>query len=168
MPQVKVNGGIISDQMLSGSLKYFKMVGDFAPTVSAGTVNVDSSTTGGDPGATYYFVVGSSDVPRPVPGSLADVALRAIAERCGIVEIAVIGGNGTETAIHFSTANTSFAWIDDAGAVDVIAMQDAVAAAGATVAVPDLSGTVDDATSLPVTKDASTTVVITEVPFELA
>lgn len=167
MPQVKVNGGIITDQMLSGSLKYFKMVGDFAPTVSAGTVNIDSASTGGA-SITTYFVVGSDETPRPVPGSLADIAIRAISERCGIVSLAVIGTVGAEAEIHFAAANTSFAWLDENGDVDTDAMAAAVAEVGATVTVPNVSGGTDDPTATPVTKDASTTVTITEVPFALA
>lgn len=164
----KVSGGIITDQMLTGSLRYFKMVGDFAPSVSLGTVSLDSSTAGGDALTTYYYVVGGSTMKRPVPGSLADWALTAIMEKCTVVEIGFVGGDETETELHFSAANTSFAWIDDDGNVDTVAMQDAVASIGATLTVPDVNGSVDDNTVAPVTKDASTTVTITEVPFNLA
>ena len=36
----KVNGGIINNQTLTGSLRYFKMTGPFAWTVSDGSVNL--------------------------------------------------------------------------------------------------------------------------------
>jgi len=166
MPTPRVSGGIIADQMLTGSLKYFKMVGAFAYTVSDGTVTLDSSTAGGDPGVTYYYLVG---VDKPVPESLAELALRQIMEKCNIVEIGIVGVPGSETAIHFSAANTSFGWLDAAGVVDTAAMVAAVAALGATVTVPTTSsGPVDDNTVVPVTATPSTTVTITEVPFLLA
>lgn len=168
----RVNGGIISDQMLSGSLRYFKMVGTFAPTVSAGTVTLDSSTAGGGnfpATSTYYFLVGSSDLPRPVPGSLADHALRVIMEKCTVVEIGLVGTVGAETEIHFSAANTSFGWIDAAGDVDTAAMVAAIAEVGATINVPiENAGAADDIEETPVYDDVSTTVTITEVPFKLA
>lgn len=162
----KVNGGVITDQMLTGSLRYFKMSGNFAGTVSPGTVAIDS-TSAGD-AATYYFLVGSSDTPRPVPGSLADLALRTIMDKCTVVEIGLVGAPGAETEVHFSAANTSFGWLDDAGETDVVAMQDAIAALGATITVPSDSGSVDDNTATPVTTDVSTAVTITQVPFILA
>ena len=155
--------------MLTGNLVYFTMTGTFAYTVSDGTVTLESSSTGG-PGAgiTYYSLVG---LDRPVPGSLADSALRTISDRCTITEIGVIGAPGAETAIHFSAENTAFGWIDSAGDVDTAAMEAAiiVGAGGATLTVPTTSGgAVDDNTVAPATATPSTTVTITEVPFELA
>lgn len=166
MPTPRVSGGIIADQTLTGSLKYFKMAGAFAYTVSDGTITLDSSTAGGDPGVTYYYLVGAD---KPVPESLAELALRQIMEKCNIVEIGILGAVGAETAIHFSAANTSFGWLDAAGAVDTVAMVAAVAALGANVTVPTTTGgDVDDNTVAPVTISRSTTVTIVEVPFLLA
>lgn len=167
MPTPRVNGGIITDQMLAGNLIYFTMTGAFAYTVSNGTVTLDNGVAGSPGGAiTYYPLVGEG---RPVPGSLADLALRQISERCTITEIGVIGAPGAETAIHFSCDGTAFGWIDASGNVDTAAMIAAVAELGATIDVPTTSGgAVDDNTVAPATASVSTTVVITEVPFELA
>jgi len=166
MPTPRVNGGIITDQMLSGSLRYFKMTGSFDYTVSDGTVTLENGTGGGNPAVTYYPIVG---IDRPVPKSLAEHALNIIMERCTVVEIGVIGVPGSETAIHFSAANTSFGWLDAAGDVDLAAMIAAIAAVGATLTVPTTTGgAVDDNTVAPVTTTPSTTVTITEVPFILA
>lgn len=185
----RVNGGVISDQMLTGSLKYFKMTGAFANAMSAGGVNLDSFSVGGDAPVTHYFVVGRQDldengnsvgeVVRPVPGSLADLALRALMEKCTIVEIGFVGAPGSESELHFSAANTSFGWMDYSDPadvkVDIDAMELAVgllandpAVPGGPVTVPALSGTFDITTTPPVTADVSTTVTITEVPFNLA
>lgn len=163
----QVNGGIITDQMLAGSLVYFKMVGAFAYTVSDGTVTLDSPVTGGASTTTTYFTVGED---RPVPGSLADWALEAIMEKCTVVDIGVIGAPGAETEIDLAIDGSAFGWITPmasdgtGGLVDVVAMQDAIAAIGATLTVP-VGGT---AGGVPVTADVSTTVTITQVPFELA
>ena len=166
MPTPRVNGGIISDQMLTGHLRYFKVAGSFAYTVSDGTVTLDSSTAGGTPDSVYYFLVGEN---KPVPGSLADWVCRKIMDKCTIVEIGLVGDPGAETELHFSAANTSFGWIDDDGNVDVTATQDAIAEIGPTLTVPTTSGGAkDDITSAPITADVSTTVTITEVPFNLA
>jgi hypothetical protein len=164
----QVNGGIITDQMLAGKLLYFKMTGAFAWTVSDGTVTLDSPVTGGATPATTYFTVGED---RPVPGSLANWALEAIMEKCTVVDIGVIGAPGAETEIDFSVDGTAFGWITPVlpdgtgGDVDVVAMQDAIAAIGATLTVPVSAGA---AGAPPVTANVSTTVAITQVPFELA
>lgn len=166
MPTPRINGGIITDQMLTGSLLYFKMTGAFAYTVSDGTVTLLPSTSGGT-STTYYNLVG---VDRPVPGSLADDVLRVLSERCTIVDIGVIGAPGSETAIHMAISGTAFGWIDATGAVDVTAMEDAVTdTLGANVTVPTTSGgAVDDNTVLPETVSRSTAVTIVETTFELA
>jgi hypothetical protein len=166
MPTPRVNGGIITDQMLAGKLLYFKMTGAFAYTVSDGTVTLQNGVAQGATPVTSYPLVGED---RPVPGSLADLALRQISERCSITEIGVIGAPGAETEIHFSCEGSAFGWIDMNGDVDVAAMIAAVATLGATVDVPTTSGgAVGDNTVAPATANVSTTVVITEVPFELA
>lgn len=166
MATPRVNGGIISDQMLAGTLKYFKMVGTFAYAVSDGTVTVGPGTSGGSTPTTYYNLVGTD---QPVPESLAEHALSVIQERCTVVEIGFVGAPGAETALHFAAENTAFGWIDAAGDVDTAAMVAAIAAAGATITVPTThAGAVDDNTVAPATATPSTTVVITEVPFILA
>lgn len=167
---LRVNGGIITDQMLTGHLRYFKIAGDFAPSVSAGTVTLDP-TESKVTAPQSYFVVGSAEKPRPVPGSFADLAIRAIQEKCTIVEIGLVGTVGAETEIHISAANTAFGWMDYSDpenvVVDIQGMIDAIAAHGEDT-VPDVGAGVDDILAVPVTKAAPTVVTITEVPFVLA
>jgi len=167
---IKINGGIVASQALTGSLKYFKMTGNFNYTVSDGTVTLAGAVSGGT-STTTYPLVGLGD---PVPNSLAALALNAITERCTIVEIGLIGTPAATTEIHFAAENTSFGWIDENGDVDTAAMVAAVAAVavpdtGTTVVVPTTSGgTVGENTSAPATATVSTTVTITQVPFALA
>lgn len=162
---VKINGGITISQSLTGSLKYFKMTGAFAYTVSDGTVTLAGAVSGGT-STTTYPLVGVND---PVPNSLAALAINAIMTKCTVVETGVVGAPGSETAIHFSAENTSFGWLDANGAVDTAAMVAAIAALGATVTVPTTSGgAVGDNTVPPATAARSTTVAITQVPFVLA
>jgi hypothetical protein len=165
MSVLKINGGIVSSQALTGSLKYFKMVGNFNYTVSNGTVTLPPATSGGSTPTPSYNLVGIND---PVPNSLASLALNAITARCTIVEIGLKGTPAATTEIHFAAENTSFGWINDIGEVDTAAMVAAVAALGATVTVPTTSGgAVDDNTVPPATASVSTTVTITQVPFLL-
>ena len=60
----KVIGGIINSQTLTGSLRYFKMTGPFAWTVSDGSVNLPVQVSGGAVTATTYFVVGNCYIGR--------------------------------------------------------------------------------------------------------
>lgn len=167
---IKINGGIVSSQALTGSLKYFKMTGNFDYTVSDGTVTLAGANSGGNPPNTTYPLVAQGD---PVPNSLASLALNAIASKCTIVEIGFTGDSST-TVIDFSTENTSFGWLKDDGTVDLAAMEAAVAAvehpAGSgTVIVPTTSGgPVDDTSSAPVYVPVSTAVTIEQVAFKLA
>lgn len=66
----KVNGGIINSQTLTGSLRFFKMIGPFAWTVSDGSVNLPVSSSGGKTftspiisatTGTNQFVIGPGD-----------------------------------------------------------------------------------------------------------
>jgi hypothetical protein len=166
---IKVNGGIINSQTLTGSLRYFKMTGPFAWTVSNGSVNLPVQVTGGAVTATTYFVVGND---RPVPDSAAALALNEIAKKADIVIIscqpALYGGT---TEIHFACSASAFGWNADVFPEDPAtaapAMQLAVRALpNATVYVT--VGAANPAT-LPVTAVANfAAVTVTEVPFKLA
>ena len=175
---MQVNGGIINQQTLTGSLRYFKMTGPFAWTVSDGSVNLPVSVSGGSVTTTTYFVVGAD---KPVPNSAAALALAEISKQCDIVIISVQPASyGGTTAIHFACSASAFGWGSDTPPYDVPpadqpedpaaaapAMQVAVRALGnktvyVSVGAPDQSAT-------PVTATANlATVVITEVPFKLA
>lgn len=166
MSVLKINGGILTSQALTGSLKYFKMIGNFNYTVSDGTVTLPPASSGGATPTPSYNLVGIED---PVPNSLASLAINALSGKCTIVSIGLKGTPAATTEIHFAAENTSFGWIDDTGAVDTAAMVAAVADLGTTVSVPTTSGgAVGDNSATPAFVNVSTTVTITQVPFLLA
>ena len=121
MPTIRVNGGIINDQSLTGSLRFFKMTGPFAWTVSDGSVNLNFSVSGGVLPDKYYelaihypttYFTVAPDLP--VPGSAAELALQTIAQQCGIALISVQPATyGATTEIHFACHATSFGWGSD-------------------------------------------------------
>lgn len=113
----KVNGGIINSQTLTGGMRFFKIVGPFAWTVSDGTVNLPVSTTGGTVPVTTYFQVGNGF---PVPNSAAELALREISKQADIVVIGLVPGvNGTTTEIDIAVSASAFGWGSDFPAYDV-------------------------------------------------
>ncbi len=174
----RVNGGIINDQTLTGSLRYFKMTGPFAWTVSDGSVNLPVSVTGGATPATSYFVVGND---RPVPNSAAELALREISKKCDIVIMSCQPASyGGTTAIHFAVSASAFGWGQDTPGYSTppadADADPAAAAADMQVAVRALPnatvyitvGAANQA-SAPVTATANfSTVTVVEVPFKLA
>ncbi len=172
----QVNGGVITSQTLAGSLRFFKITGPFAWTVSDGSVNLPVPVTGGSTTTTTYFTVGQDF---PVPNSAADQALRQISEQCDIVMISLQPGSyGTTAAIHIACSATGFGWGSDSptygsNTVDMnlaaaaTEMQAAINALG-TVTVYVSVGTADQ-TKAPVTSSVNmVTVTVTEVPFALA
>lgn len=164
MAVTKVHGGIVTDQMLAGSLAHFKITGaTFGATLSDGTINLNLSTSGGDPVATTYFVVGEG---KPVPDSAAELVLRVILSKCTIVQLGLDDEFAT-TEIHLAIENSSIGWIDANADIDVAQMQTAIRALG-TVTVPASIGVVPDATAVPVTADIDLSAVIVEnVPYQL-
>lgn len=161
---VKVNGGIINDQTLSGSLRYFKIAGPFAWTISDGSVNLPVSVSGGAVTATSYFVVGNN---KPVPNSAAEFALAEISKQCSIVIISVQPASyGGTTEIHIACSASAFGW----GAADPLTsaaeMQAAIRALGSKTVYVSV-GAANQA-ALPVTAAANlATATVTEVPFNL-
>lgn len=108
----QVNGGIINDQTLTGGMRFFKITGPFAWTVSDGTVNLPVKVHGG-PGAgtTSYFVVGNN---RPVPNSAAAIVLKEISKQADIVLIGLVPGlYGTTAEIHIGVSASAFGWGSD-------------------------------------------------------
>ena len=174
----RVNGGIINSQTLTGSLRFFKMVGPFAWTVSDGSVNLPVSVSGGAVTATSYFVVGPD---KPVPNSAAALALNEIAKQADIVLISCQPGlYGATTEIQFACSASAFGWGSDTPPYSVPPAnlpEDPTAAApqmqAAVRALPNATvyitvGAPNQATP-PVTATANfSTVTITEVPFKLA
>lgn len=176
---IRVNGGILNDQTLTGRLRFFKMSGPFAWTVSDGSVNLPvSSTPGYSPYQGNFFVVGSG---RPVPLSAAELAFREITRKCEVVMISLRPGvAGTTTEIHFAVSASAFGWgagtpeygvppgtSDEDPAAAAPEMQAAVRALG-SVTVYSSVGAPNQAAA-PVTATANlATVTITEVPFALA
>lgn len=176
---MRVNGGIINNETLTGSLRFFKMVGPFSWTVSDGSVNLPVSVSGGNVVSTTYFVVGNN---RPVPGSAAEIALTEISKQCDIV---IIGCQPSlydaTTEIDFACSATAFGWGSDVPPYDVPPAdqdEDLTAAApemqAAVRALPDATvyitaGSPDTPENIPVSTTVSfSSVTITEVPFRLA
>lgn len=182
---MRVNGGIINSQTLTGKLRFFKMAGDFAWTVSDGRVNLDLITMAGSappsPVVTTYFQVGSADVPQPVPLSAAELALQEISKQCDITIIGLNGSFGSTTEIHFACSASAFGWGSDTPPYDVPPadqpedltaaapqMQAAVNALG-DVTVYVAAGLTPDPTNTPVTATVDmSAITITEVDFLLA
>lgn len=175
---IKVNGGIINSQTMTGSLRYFKMTGPFAWTVSDGSVNLPVSVSGGAITATTYFTVGNN---MPVPDSAAEIALRELSKQCDITIISCQPAlYGSTTEIHFACSASAFGWGSDTPPYDVPpantdedltaaapAMQTAVQALGSLTVYVSV-GTANQATP-PVTAIADmSTATIVEVPFKLA
>lgn len=173
----KVNGGIITQQTLTGSLRYFKMTGPFAWTVSDGSVNLPVSVSGGAVTATTYFVVGADN---PVPNSAAELALQEISQQCGIDIIGIQPGPyGATTEIQFACPAMAFGWGSDtppygippANSDENLAaaapeMQAAVNALGVQTVYVSVGAPNQSAAPVTVAVNMAT-VVITEVPFNL-
>jgi hypothetical protein len=175
----RVNGGIITQQTLAGSLRYFKMTGPFAWTISDGSVNLPVSSAGGvAPGPTnYYFVVGNN---KPVPNSAADLALAEISKQCDIVIIGIqplLYGGTSE--IQFACSASAFGWGSDTppyGVPPANMPEDLTAAAPQMTAAVNALGIktvyvsvgAPNQQAAPVTAFANLgTVAIFEVPFKL-
>ena len=111
MSVFQVNGGIINDQTLTGGMRFFKIAGPFAWTVSNGSVNLPVSITGGSVPVTTYFVVGNN---KPVPNSAAAIALREISKQADIVLIGLIPATyGETTELHIGVSASAFGWGSD-------------------------------------------------------
>ncbi len=107
----RVNGGIINQQTLTGGMRFFKIVGPFAWTVSDGTVNLPPQVTGGAVTATTYFQVGDGF---PVPNSAAELALKVVTEKADIIVIGLVPGvAGTTTEIDIAVSASAFGWGSD-------------------------------------------------------
>lgn len=170
----RVNGGIINSQTLTGSLRYFKMTGPFAWTVSDGSVNLPVSVSGGPVTATSYFVVGPD---APVPNSAAALAFVELTKQCDVTIISCQPAlYGATTQIHFACSASAFGWGSDvpaygAGPADPTAaapaMQAAVQALGNKTVYVSVGA--PNQAAVPVTAVANlATVTIVEVPFKLA
>ena len=166
---LRVHGGIISDQTLSGSLKHFKVTkaaGNFGYVISDGTVTIPPSSKGGPEGSTttYYQLV---DDGESVPESAAELALRQISEKCTVVQIGVIGSPDA-TELHIAIENTSIGWIDENGDIDTAAMAAAIAALGTVTVATTNGGPAGDNTVTPVTENIDLSdVAVEEVSYQL-
>lgn len=175
----KVSGGIINSQTLTGSLRYFKMTGPFAWTVSDGSVNLPVQVSGGSVVATTYFPVGNN---RPVPNSAAALAFVELTKQCDVTIISCQNSlYGGTTQIHFACSASAFGWGSDTPPYSVPPAnmpEDLTAAApqmqAAVRALPDATvyitaGAPDTPSNVPVSAVVSfAAVTIVEVPFKLA
>jgi len=143
----RVNGGIISDQMLKGNLRFFSMKGTgvFANTISDGGVFIL--------GVMPRFG-GSADkvgAGKPVPRSAAEIAFQLITTKCSLSQIILIG----DDEIQFVAENDTFGWFDPMGTVtDAAYMTSGLHLLG-SMAVPskiDNNGTIVDFTSVTITE----------------
>lgn len=174
---VRVHGGIITDQMLSGSLAHFKMTkvsGDFGFVTSDGDVTINFHSDEANTNTAFFETI---DEDSPVPESAAELAFRVIAEKANIVQISIIDADdptdGRIDEIHFALENTSVGWtkVEADGdetmvhEIDPVAMQDAIRALG-TVTVPTRS---DDDTSgdEPVPVAETEDIVLSDVVVEM-
>lgn len=175
----KVNGGIINHQTLTGGLRYFKMAGPFAWTISDGTVNLPVSVTGGSTPATSFFVVGNN---KPVPNSAAEIAMSVLSKQCDITIMSCQPAlYASTTEIHFACSSSAFGWGSDTPSYttppanapeDLTAaatqMQVAIRAIPNTTVYVTTGGGVNDPLQVPVTATANfSSATVTEVPFKL-
>lgn len=113
----QVNGGIINDQTLTGGMRFFKITGPFAWTVSDGSVNLPVTVQGGAILTTTYFVVGNN---RPVPNSAANIVLKEISKQADIVVIGLLPNTyGATTELHIAVSASAFGWGSDFPPYDV-------------------------------------------------
>lgn len=111
MAVIRVNGGIINNQTSTGGMRFFKITGPFAWTISNGSVNLPVVFNGGDPLITSYFVVGNNN---PVPNSAAEIALKEISKQADIVLIGLMPNTyGATTEIHIGVSASAFGWGSD-------------------------------------------------------
>ena len=171
----RVNGGITNTQTLAGSLRFFKMTGPFAWTVSDGTVNLNLPTSGAGATPITYYNLG---VDRPVPQSAAEFAFAELTKKADVVIIHMPAAYGATTEIHFACSASAFGWGSDTpdytnapGPEDMTAaapqMQAAVRALGAKTVYVTAGAADPKLTPVTATADLST-VTIVEVPFILA
>lgn len=178
----RVNGGLINDQTLTGGMRFFKITGPFAWTVSNGSVNLPVIFNGGEPLVTNYFVVGNN---RPVPNSAAELALKEVSKQADIVLIGLMPNTyGATTELHIGVSASAFGWGSDFPAYDVppanadeqqLPTTPTAAATqmqAAIRALPDATVYVSVGAANPATAPASAVVsfascVVTEVSFSL-
>lgn len=178
----RVNGGIVNNQTLTGGMRFFKITGPFAWTISDGSVNLPVSISGGTPNEIKYFSVGDN---MPVPGSAAELALNEVSKQADIVIIGLLPNvYAATTEIHIGVSASAFGWGSNVPAYDVppanadeeqlptsptaaaTQMQAAIRALP-TATVYVSVGAANQATP-PVTASASfATVTVTEVSFSL-
>lgn len=105
---VRVNGGIVNQQTLTGGMRFFKIVGPFAWAVSDGTVNLPVSVVGGPTSTTSYFQVGDGF---PVPLSAAELVMRTVTAQCDVTIIGFTPGvDGTSTEMDIAVSASAFGW----------------------------------------------------------
>lgn len=158
----RINGGILSDQMLKGKFRYFKMTATdpvflYTTGTASGVIVPDNYLNGdGDPSSRLDFKVYEN---QPVPDSAAVKCFNIISQRCTIAQINVISSN----VIHFAIENNTNGWDITTEGSDLtsgadVAMTTAINDLG-TVTVWDES---DDGYAVNME-----TITVTEVEFQL-
>jgi hypothetical protein len=173
MPTVRVHGGLLASQNLTGSLRFFKVIGGadmFEYTVGTGD--------GGDPEEPVVIIPGIEPeffvaIGAPVPGSAAERIVKLLIEKATLVQFAVVD----DTELHLAFENTGFGWgADDPDdpAAAAAEMEAAIQASGPTL--DGIHGVGDPGSNDPPVPDETATggtvdlsgVTVEEVPFELA
>lgn len=162
---IRVNGGIINSQTLTGSLRFFKLTGPFAWTISDGTVNLNEVMVGGSTTTSTYFSVGKD---APVPQSAAEHILRLVADKASIVAIAVIGNYGATTELHIAVSASAFGWGEGDDGVDAATEIKSRINELEEITVPASVGSLNQALPPATAVVDLSTVTIVEVPFTLA
>ena len=95
---LKVHGGLINDQFLTGNLKHYSVVGaDFSNAISDGNFVIPD---GGGPG--INLVIGEG---QPVPDSAAAIIMNEVAKKATVVIT-----NPTEQGLYFALENDDNDW----------------------------------------------------------
>lgn len=107
MPQVlrRVNGGILTDQMLEGKLSFYEMTlaGLFANTISDGSIII--------PNLPAFGGINTVGDGAPVPRSAAEIAFEVISTRATVVQIALLD----DDTIQFALENETNGWRSASG-----------------------------------------------------
>ena len=176
----RVKGGIVTDQMLKGKLRFFKITG--AGSAFQYTVGTDTNGDGtGDPevvipdtesgqgsGGSIPYVE-KIGVKQPVPNSVAEYTLTAILEKCTISMVRII----SDTEIHIAIENTDNGWDTTSEGpfnFDTGLSEDSDAAANMTAALVQIGEIekVPDTTNTGKTFSFSASpITVTEVAFQL-
>lgn len=98
---IRVNGGVFADQVLTGDLTHYRVLGaDFSGAYSDGTYSIPN---GAGPGIPFVIPLGE-----PVPNSAAEEILIMIETKATIV---IMNPDVDGCGLHFAIENTDNGWV---------------------------------------------------------